>query len=138
MIIRIMKKQPTTLKEALEHLDNAYKKSKNIKVILGGMHKMIKSSKALTVEHEIVKKYADLIDYVKTNSNCNCNYCQAKDEISFLKHEKEACLLSKENVKHFLPREIFCSFDQEGVGVELNVPEYCAVFLFVLYLEEHR
>ena len=38
---------PTTLKEALEHLDKTYKKSKNIKVILGGMHEMIKSSKSL-------------------------------------------------------------------------------------------
>ena len=72
------------------------------------------------------------------NPNCNFNYCQAKDEIPFLQYEKEPCLLSKENVKHFLPREIFCSFDQEEVGVELNLPEYCAVFLFVLYLEQHR
>ena len=38
----------------------------------------------------------------------------------------------------FLPREIFCSFDQEEVEVELSLPEYCAVFLFVLYLEQHR
>ena len=36
---------PTTLKEALEHLDETYKKLKNIEVILGGIHKMIKSSK---------------------------------------------------------------------------------------------
>ena len=36
-------------------------------------------------------------------------------------------------MKHFLPREIFW-----GVGVEINLPEYCAVFLFVLYLEQHR
>ena len=92
---------PTTLKEALEHLDKAYKKSKNIKVILGAMHEMIKSSKALEIENEIVKKYADLIDYVKTNPNCDCNYCQAKDEIPFLQNEKEPCLVSKENVKHF-------------------------------------
>jgi len=117
---------PTTLKEALEHLDKVNKKSKNIKVILEDMHEMIKSSKALSIENEIVKKYAYLIDYVKTNPNCNCNYCQAKEEIPFLQHE------------HFLPQEIFCSFDQEKVGVELNLPEYCAVFLFVLYLEQHR
>ena len=38
----------------------------------------------------------------------------------------------------FLPPEIFCSFDQEGVGVELNLLEYCAVFLFILYLERQR
>ena len=42
---------PTTLKEALGHLDETYKKSRNIKVILGGMHEVIKLSKALTVEN---------------------------------------------------------------------------------------
>ena len=66
-----------------------------MKVILRGIHEMIKSSNTLTVENEVVKKYSDIIDYVKTNPNCNCNYCQAKGEVPFLQHEKNRAYYQK-------------------------------------------
>ena len=101
------KETPTTLKEAIDHLDETYKKSKNIKVILGDMLEMIKSSKALKVENEIEKKYADLIDYVKMNPNCNCNYCAAKDKIPFLQNEKRTMFSIKRKRETFLASRNF-------------------------------
>ena len=50
-------KDPTTLNEALEHLDKTYKKSSNIRVILGSVYNVNASTKSYAVENKIVGSY---------------------------------------------------------------------------------
>ena len=74
---------PTSMKQELENLDETYKKSKSIRVVLGIFHNMIASIKPYSDKNAIVLVYENLVDYVRTNPNCQCHYCEAKEEISF-------------------------------------------------------
>ena len=85
------------------------------------------------------QKYISLLKYVEENPNCERFYCKAKSSIEFLKPsnqtETEYCGIA---MQQFAPREVFYSFQEENVEQEMGLKEYCATFLFVLFLEQHR
>ena len=65
--------------------------------------------------------------------------CKAKQSIEFLKPpnniDKESCGIA---INQFAPREVFYSFKDEDVEDEIGLKEYCATFLFVLFLKQHK
>ena len=71
--------------------------------------------------------------------NCECFYCKTKSSIEFLKPsnhtETEYCGIA---IQQFAPREVFYSFQDENVEQEMGLKEYCATFLFVRFLEQHK
>ena len=66
-------------------------------------------------------------------------YCKAKQSIEFLKPSND---IDKERygiaINEFSPREVFYSFKDENVEDEIGLKEYCATFLFALFLEKHK
>ena len=84
-------------------------------------------------------KFSSLLNYVEENPNGQCFYCKAKQSIEFLKPsnniDKESCGIA---INQFTPREVFYSFKDEDVEDEIGLKEYCATFLFVLFLEQHK
>ena len=62
-----------------------------------------------------------------------------KQEIPFVKQkESKATAIAKEDIKQFLPREIFHTFQDDKTENKMKIAEYCATILFVLFLEQHR
>ena len=76
---------------------------------------------------------------MEETSNCQCFYCKEKQSIEFLNPSND---IDKENcgiaIQQFAPREVFYSFKDENVEDEIGLKEYCATFLFVLFLEQRK
>ena len=119
----------------LEELEKIYTASNNIKIVIQNTFKMIEAQ----TEPIVQEKFSSLLKYVEENPNCQCFYCKAKQSIDFLKPPKD---INTENcgiaIQQFAPREVFYSFEDENVENEIGLKEYCATFLFVLFLEQHK
>ena len=75
--------------------------------------------------------------YVQDTKNCDCNYCKSKSEIPFLQ-PPEGCNLNQEEPESFMPRQLLYTFKDESIENNLSLPQFCATFLLMLQIEQHR
>ena len=88
----------------------------------------------------VQEKFSSLLKYGEEKPNCLCFYGRAKQSIKVLQKASkdidiENCVIA---IQQFAPREVFYSFKDENVDDEIGLKEYCATFLFVLFLEQHK
>ena len=130
---------PDTTKDLLEFLDDQFCTTNNIQIVVGNVFHMVKQK---PIENIISQKFYGFLEYVKSNRNCQCFYCASKREIPLLSESRlvqsEYCSVAYEEVQQFLPREVFYSFEKEKTNVAMNLPEYCATFLMMVYTEQHK
>ena len=125
------KESSKNFKAAMIHLNELYNSEDNVKVVVTKFYQMPSNSSC--TKTELDEHFEVLLKDVKGNKNCECFYCQAKDDIPFITTSKEPCMLTKEEERRFLPKESFHASNYEEVKNTPDLDRYCATFLSPLH-----